>query len=106
MVRAPWPVNVSDSALLPPPEELRSLPMDVLLAVLASTRPIHDALEAALRKGDQAQGRPGHDEFDALARFDSERMLLTRTRRMARSEEHTSELQSLMRIPYAAFCLK
>src|SRR3546814_4181677 len=24
----------------------------------------------------------------------------------ARSEEHTSELQSLMRIPYAAFCLK
>src|SRR3546814_9715289 len=27
-------------------------------------------------------------------------------RRMARSEEHTSELQSLMRISYAVFCLK
>src|SRR3546814_7153318 len=26
--------------------------------------------------------------------------------RAARSEEHTSELQSLMRISYAAFCLK
>src|SRR3546814_1275196 len=25
---------------------------------------------------------------------------------MTRSEEHTSELQSLMRIPYAVFCLK
>src|SRR3546814_4983750 len=25
---------------------------------------------------------------------------------VARSEEHTSELQSLMRIPYAEFCLK
>src|SRR3546814_9261735 len=25
---------------------------------------------------------------------------------MRRSEEHTSELQSLMRIPYAVFCLK
>src|SRR3546814_10135531 len=25
---------------------------------------------------------------------------------MTRSEEHTSELQSLMRIPYASFCLK
>src|SRR3546814_3569091 len=25
---------------------------------------------------------------------------------VARSEEHTSELQSLMRIPYAVFCLK
>src|SRR3546814_6658879 len=28
------------------------------------------------------------------------------TRRKARSEEHTSELQSLMRISYAVFCLK
>src|SRR3546814_8202228 len=28
------------------------------------------------------------------------------TQRMARSEEHTSELQSLMRISYAVFCLK
>src|SRR3546814_7167996 len=27
-------------------------------------------------------------------------------RTMARSEEHTSELQSLMRISYAVFCLK
>src|SRR3546814_7328080 len=26
--------------------------------------------------------------------------------RQTRSEEHTSELQSLMRIPYAVFCLK
>src|SRR3546814_5199194 len=29
-----------------------------------------------------------------------------RTPRLARSEEHTSELQSLMRILYAVFCLK
>src|SRR3546814_2176504 len=28
------------------------------------------------------------------------------TRRLPRSEEHTSELQSLMRISYAVFCLK
>src|SRR3546814_1732385 len=28
------------------------------------------------------------------------------SRRWARSEEHTSELQSLMRISYAVFCLK
>src|SRR3546814_9206928 len=28
------------------------------------------------------------------------------TGRLARSEEHTSELQSLMRISYAVFCLK
>src|SRR3546814_4259784 len=31
---------------------------------------------------------------------------LNRVRFFARSEEHTSELQSLMRISYAVFCLK
>src|SRR3546814_5603105 len=30
----------------------------------------------------------------------------SRARRSSRSEEHTSELQSLMRISYAVFCLK
>src|SRR3546814_6355422 len=34
-----------------------------------------------------------------------QRRLRTRTQRL-RSEEHTSELQSLMRISYAVFCLK
>src|SRR3546814_7817160 len=32
--------------------------------------------------------------------------VLIAARRCARSEEHTSELQSLMRISYAVFCLK
>src|SRR3546814_6874681 len=32
--------------------------------------------------------------------------LLANSRCAARSEEHTSELQSLMRISYAVFCLK
>src|SRR3546814_6086854 len=31
---------------------------------------------------------------------------IRRSRSYARSEEHTSELQSLMRISYAVFCLK
>src|SRR3546814_5426409 len=34
------------------------------------------------------------------------RKLLTFKRASSRSEEHTSELQSLMRISYAVFCLK
>src|SRR3546814_7637309 len=37
------------------------------------------------------------DELDAMAYFDDV---------FIRSEEHTSELQSLMRISYAVFCLK
>src|SRR3546814_5667206 len=39
------------------------------------------------------------DEFDAV-------MLAHRWLAFVRSEEHTSELQSLMRISYAVFCLK
>src|SRR3546814_3338328 len=38
--------------------------------------------------------------YSAIADFDDEAC------RAARSEEHTSELQSLMRISYAVFCLK
>src|SRR3546814_9705251 len=38
---------------------------------------------------------PSSEEFCAL-----------RVRKVCRSEEHTSELQSLMRISYAVFCLK
>src|SRR3546814_3081274 len=33
-------------------------------------------------------------------------VLILHVRRTRRSEEHTSELQSLMRISYAVFCLK
>src|SRR3546814_7090704 len=51
-----------------------------------------------LRQGkDQRRRKP---EIADLA--DVER----RARRQRRSEEHTSELQSLMRISYAVFCLK
>src|SRR3546814_8158255 len=38
--------------------------------------------------------------------FRSPRARLRRRARAGRSEEHTSELQSLMRISYAVFCLK
>src|SRR3546814_1139367 len=38
------------------------------------------------------------DDLNALVRWTD--------RRLARSEEHTSELQSLMRISYAVFCLQ
>src|SRR3546814_2537441 len=37
---------------------------------------------------------------------DTQPHALTRAEKRGRSEEHTSELQSLMRISYAVFCLK
>src|SRR3546814_8748825 len=63
-----------------------------------------------LRRGAEAFGHPLPLVGDRLAkalRLLGHHHRLARQRRMAlRSEEHTSELQSLMRISYAVFCLK
>src|SRR3546814_2173419 len=42
----------------------------------------------------------------SICGFDASQLLIQRIQRQGRSEEHTSELQSLMRISYAVFCLK
>src|SRR3546814_5308595 len=44
--------------------------------------------------------------FAAVSRPSETTRCAGRKRRMRRSEEHTSELQSLMRTSYAVFCLK
>src|SRR3546814_7274051 len=46
-------------------------------------------------------GKPLYDDYDAYRRVSAVNYV-----KNARSEEHTSELQSLMRISYAVFCLK
>src|SRR3546814_3741769 len=50
----------------------------------------------------------GHRDFaiEPLQRHRHEHADRVAQRRLYRSEEHTSELQSLMRISYAVFCLK
>src|SRR3546814_4871039 len=67
----------------------------------------HHRVEAQLRRAlprhgeaDQPAAMGGH-EVDRIGRRH-----LRRDDQVARSEEHTSELQSLMRISYAVFCLK
>src|SRR3546814_4859712 len=60
----------------------------------------------ARRQGVLAGGvlqRPGHAAFRALP---CQPAVEVGQRPGGRSEEHTSELQSLMRISYAVFCLK
>src|SRR3546814_8455531 len=54
------------------------------------------------RHGEGGRGglAQGDDRGDAAHRFDHP------ARFVGRSEEHTSELQTLMRISYAVFCLK
>src|SRR3546814_7364325 len=62
-------------------------------------------------RGDQRRSDPGggYRASDAQARLRATfvfRSGAARARPRGRSEEHTSELQSLMRISYAVFCLK
>src|SRR3546814_2394410 len=58
-----------------------------------------------LRDGPAAANR-WLDEQAGAAPADARPRATTRTGKTSRSEEHTSELQSLMRISYAVFCLK
>src|SRR3546814_4954744 len=53
--------------------------------------------------GSAGQFHEGRHDVDQMPRFAHERAARLRG---DRSEEHTSELQSLMRISYAVFCLK
>src|SRR3546814_3285901 len=47
-----------------------------------------------------------HRAFEACGLGAHRLCAMAETPRLGRSEEHTSELQSLMRISYAVFCLK
>lgn len=81
---ATWAANIDDRTALPPPADLADLPVEVLLAALASSRPLPRALEDELRRREQSSdiGDRG-DELDPLKRFDSSGLLLQRTRHLS-----------------------
>src|SRR3546814_12579797 len=81
-----------------PPRSTRTDTLFPYTTLFRSTGPpqrlSHDRRNRRLEQGGRAAGEI------ATARIGDRRFVL------ARSEEHTSELQSLMRISYAVFCLK
>src|SRR3546814_5420422 len=85
-----------------------------LLGVLAGAETFVDIARFGKKKLDFLQrfrpfaaGTPSHDHLgDIFATLDAEQFQQCFVKWVARSEEHTSELQSLMRISYAVFCLK
>src|SRR3546814_2182510 len=98
-------------------------PVDIIDQVLE--RPILEHMHAGLAGGDRRMrleiGRIGmgarirerqQRAFALVGALVADRLIFVRSRlnetvalRVRRSEEHTSELQSLMRISYAVFCL-
>src|SRR3546814_3927538 len=78
------------------------------LALYAQDKTGYDNLCALVSRAhlDRPIEQPAHVSFDDLQGHTQGLIALTAGREGARSEEHTSELQSLMRISYAVFCLK
>src|SRR3546814_5678601 len=63
----------------------------------------HDSIPIRKRSANQAASIRAKQALGGRSRWESPDR---RVCEWARSEEHTSELQSLMRISYAVFCLK
>src|SRR3546814_17376014 len=73
------------------------------------TLSLHDALPISMRSSVRALASATSMCHHCTRVSSSSFLIQAATRTMppwARSEEHTSELQSLMRISYAVFCLK
>ena len=75
-----WAVNVTEPGRLPPPDELRDLPVDALLRALASMRPMHEALTLELRRHERISTDP---ELDPLRRYSDSGQLFARARRLS-----------------------
>src|SRR3546814_3869492 len=90
----------------------RAQPSGQRLAAIFDGRLIIAGKDASQHCGGEGDGdRPSHRSADSLCgRITRHRPVLRNHHRKSprsawRSEEHTSELQSLMRISYAVFCL-
>src|SRR3546814_4281978 len=106
MIRRP-PRSTRTDTLFPYTTLFRSMGAFVAASVLGTT-PLHAGVTTPAKA-------PGYHEFEQSSDFYRKRKdrrhysrdeRIDRDTRIWRSEEHTSELQSLMRISYAVFCLK
>src|SRR3546814_4379957 len=89
-----WSSDVCSSDLAPEPDARHRLTADHICKSYAAPA----NLTPPLTRGRRFR----YIALKARRRF----VIKLRTTRLTRSEEHTSELQSLMRISYAVFCLK
>lgn len=81
--RAWWPVNVDRAASLPPPDELKDLPLDLLINVLTSARPLHQVLRSWIKEKGRAPNPIRDNELiDPHKRVDTSSFLLQKTYRV------------------------
>src|SRR3546814_5464764 len=115
MIRRP-PRSTRTDTLFPYTTLFRSIDSDWVLKILARPAPMRTnfvelrasrLLKEPLRLSGEYQ-RPDEDTLVRQVRvpYVETTTITTDATGAGRSEEHTSELQSLMRISYAVFCLK
>lgn len=77
-----WPVNVENAAVLPPPPELKDIPLEVLITILTSARPLHQVLGAWIKKN-QSSGNAPSVHIDPHKKVDTTKFLFQRTRQIS-----------------------
>src|SRR3546814_3614648 len=104
MIRRP-PGATRTDPLFPYPALFRSFEFAILLRLEARGAAQEAAEGQEIMRGQRRKHFPAVDHVP-LDRRDPVEPLARELQPVGRSEEHTSELQSLMRISYAVFCLK
>ena len=82
--RAWWPVNVDRAASLPPPAELKDLPLDLLIGILTSARPLYQVMKEWEKKRAGKSSRiPINEIYDPHKHVDTSGFLLQKTYRVS-----------------------
>jgi hypothetical protein len=82
-IRSWWPVQLRDSGSLPPPEELQNLPLELLVQILSSARPLHHFIRAMKKNQQKKSDFDQNTIVDPHKKVDVSSFILQRTRRVS-----------------------
>src|SRR3546814_4991988 len=107
MIRRP-PRSTRTDTLFPYTTLFRSQPRAVATIINAAREPVtlQDLQAGLVEIGPELTGRGPSEKWWEDVKREVGELVVLRQSGTPRSEEHTSELQSLMRSSYAVFCLK
>jgi hypothetical protein len=91
VLQAIWVVNVANTESLPPPEELRALPLDDLLDLLTSARPYHEVLAQIWRRREERSAADSAVILNPHKRVDTRNFVIQRMKRIAAALEGLRE---------------
>ena len=78
-----WPILVDDQKILPPTEDLKDLPLEILIRIITSARPLHQVMRSWLKRKEKGEIEEYEQLIDPHKRVDTSSFLLQRTRRVS-----------------------